>query len=281
MPGLLGTLAGPAISTALGLALQGHNDRRQLRQQDKLNRQQLGIDLQKMEAQKKNQLEIWEATGYQGQMRQLNEAGLNPGLLYGMGSGGGQSMGAGAPGVGAAKAPIGGAEILSMQLMGAQKELIQAQTAKTEAEATKISGVDTEIATAEARIKKLEGQLKYDTYEAIYGKAIAEWGNLEAELQKKKAEGTIAEGTVDTEIQRRQGEVLGILLTNELKQEQINLTEAQTKAMIETIAQKWKEIDIKQGQLALDRFVQDVANSTRLTVETASKVVSGLGILKR
>ena len=40
----LGAGAGAALSTGLGLLLENHNDRRQLRQQDALNKQQLQID---------------------------------------------------------------------------------------------------------------------------------------------------------------------------------------------------------------------------------------------
>lgn len=66
------------------------------------------------------------------------------------------------------------------------------------------------------------------------------------------------------------------MMANELKGEQINLTQAQTDAMIASIAQKWKDLELKEGKLNLDKFVNDVANSTRLTVDTVGKVVNAL-----
>jgi hypothetical protein len=40
------------------------------------------------------------------------------------------------------------------------------------------------------------------------------------------------------------------------------------------VAQKWKDLEISEGKLNLDRFVKDVADSTKLTVETAGKIVN-------
>lgn len=275
---LLGQIAEAGINTALGLALQRHNDQRQLKQQDKLNRQQLGINKEFTDYQQSKQLEFWEKTGYEGQMREMREHGLNPGLMYGMsGAGGGLAGGTGAQ-VNASKAPAGGQEVIGLQLLGAQKALLEAQTEKTKAETAKTAGPDTEIATAEARIRKLQGQMTSDTYEATYGKAMAEWGKLEAETKKIQAEGNVAYDTQETAIKQREGELIGLLMANELKGEQINLTEAQTEAMIQSIAQKWKDLEIKQGHLDIDKFVNDVANSTRLTVESATKVVNMLNI---
>lgn len=273
---LLGQLAGTAINTGLGLALQAHNDARQLRQQNLLNRQQLGINKEFTDYQQQKQLEFWKATNFQGQMAEMRAAGINPGLVYGMGGAGGATVGGAGASVGAAKAPAGGQEIIGMQMMSAQKALIEAQTRKTEAETAKTAGPDTDIATSEARIRKLQGQMTYDTYEATFGKTMAEWGKLEAETKKLQAEGNVAYETQSVAIKQREGELIGLLMANELKGEQINLTEAQTEAMIQSIAQKWKDLELKEGKLNLDKFINDVANSTRLTVETAGKVVNML-----
>ena len=58
----LGAGAGAALSTGLGLLLENHNDRRQLRQQDALNKQQLQIDLAKMDSQQRLALDFWHKT---------------------------------------------------------------------------------------------------------------------------------------------------------------------------------------------------------------------------
>ena len=105
-----GTVGG-LISGGMGLILQGINDRRQLRQQEKLNRQQLAIDKEMTDYAHAKQLEMWEKTNYPAQMEMLKKAGLNPALLYGTSGGGGMTVGSGAASSRAATAPSGGNEM--------------------------------------------------------------------------------------------------------------------------------------------------------------------------
>ena len=139
------------IGAGLGLALQGHNDRRQVRQEGRLLEQQLGFDFRKMDYQNKLQKDLWDQTNFGAQMKHLKEAGLNPGLIYGMGGAGGATAGAPGAGVAGGKSPQGGNELMGMGLQNAQLELMKAQTEKTKAEADKTAGVDTK--EAETRIQ--------------------------------------------------------------------------------------------------------------------------------
>jgi len=160
MPTPLGQLgmhaAGAAIDTGLGLLLERHNDRRQLKQQDALNKQQLQMDYAKMDAQQRLGLEMWNKTNIGAQKEHIEKAGMNPAMMYAMGGAGGSATTAGGSGggsVSASKAPAGGGEILGMQMMQAQRQLIEAQTKKTEVETSKIGGVDT--AKVETEIQSL------------------------------------------------------------------------------------------------------------------------------
>lgn len=274
---------GQVVNTGLGLLLEGHNDRRQVRQAGKLGQQQLALDMQKMNHSNKLQKEMWDATNYSAQVAHMKKAGLSPGLAYGMSGGGGVTAGGGGGGgsVGGAQAPSGGGEMMGMQLLGAQRALVEAQTRKTEAETEKTSGVDTTLTATKGAIAELERSLLHDNYEAVHGKALAEWAKLEGEAVQAHNKGLVAKNTVPEEIKIKQGEVLGVALANELKKEKINLTEEQTKAMVHSIAQKWKDLQLKEGKLNLDRFINDVAASTRLTVETAAKVVGNIIDVKK
>ena len=273
MPFGIGQAAATAANTGLGMLLQGHNNRVQLKQQGKLGRQQLQLNKEMLNYQQQKQLEMWNATNYSAQIDHMKKAGLNPGLAYGMSGGGGLTAGGGAPNVGQ-PAAAQGQEIMNMQLLGAQKELLEAQTEKTKAEAAKTAGVDTQLAVTQQKIAELERSMLNDTYEVTYHK-------LTAEMDKAHFEAALAGKTLDTEIKMKQGELLGIGLANELKKEGIKLTEAQTKETVNRIAQKWMDLKLKQGKLDLDKFVNDVAMSTRLTVETASKVVNNLVNMKK
>ena len=126
--------ASGAVDAGLGLLLQSHNDRRQLRQQEKLNQQSLAFNQKLYDYQNSKQLEFWQKTNYPAQVEQLKKAGLNPALLYGSGGSGGAITGGGIGNAAPTGAPAGGGEIMGMQLMQAQRKLIEAQTKKTEAD---------------------------------------------------------------------------------------------------------------------------------------------------
>lgn len=119
--------ASNAIGTGMGLLLEGHNDRRQLKQQEKL--QNLEMAGQKNMAEYNYGLEMrkWKDTGYEAQMKQLEEAGLNPGLVYGMGGAGGQSSQTQGGKVTGGHAPTGGGEVIAEQGMALQRDMQAAQ----------------------------------------------------------------------------------------------------------------------------------------------------------
>ena len=77
------------IGTGMGLLLEGHNDRRQLRQQEKLQNLEIKGSKELTDYNAAKQLEMWKATNYPAQVEQMKLAGLNPALAYGMGGAGG------------------------------------------------------------------------------------------------------------------------------------------------------------------------------------------------
>lgn len=278
--------ANTAVNTGLGLLLEGHQDRRQLRQQGKLARQQAEIDREQYDYQQQKQLEFWKATSYGGQMEQLEKAGLNPGLVYGMGGAGGATVGGGIPSVNSAKAPQGGGEILGLQMLGAQKALIEAQTAKTTAEATKIAGVDTQSAEQDLRLKTMQTDMYSNTYAETYAKIKGEAGKAAAEAGIKEQEWMILNDTREERIKLIQGELIGLGLVNELRKEQIELTQEQIKQTVENISQRWEELSIQKrrmiiegDKLALERFIRDIPDSTRLALD-AVKTAVNIAVMK-
>ena len=184
---MIAELANSVISTGMGLLLQGHNDRRQLRQQKKL--QDMQIEGQKemtdynTEASRKAQLQMWRDTNYGAQRDELKKAGMSVGLMYGGGGGGGATTGAGATGgsVSGAMAPTGGNEIMAMRMQSlnermqeAQIEATKAQTAKTQVETEKIGGVDKAKTTEETRGIKFNNDLNDTLKDTTISKKIAE-----------------------------------------------------------------------------------------------------------
>lgn len=168
-------LVGGAAGGAMGMVLGGINDRyqdkRQLAQQGKLQAMQEAGQIRVGQAMGdynlKNAKDMWEYTGYEGQKRQIKEAGLNPALLYGMKGGGGITTGptAGPGNVGSdttMQTSIKPTESMAMGmqlgLLRAQKELIEAQRDKAIAEIP-VAGAQTKDLTASAEGKGLANAL--------------------------------------------------------------------------------------------------------------------------
>lgn len=164
----LGMIGGEAASAGMGMILGDINDARQLRQQGKLQEQQIQGQQRMIDYSMMKQLEMWKATNYSAQMAELAKAGLNPALLYGMKGGGGVTTGNASGNVSGGQAPSGGGEAIAMmqqgmqlQLLKAQKDNIQADTELKLADATKTKGVDTQegvqrMNESQTRIQALE-----------------------------------------------------------------------------------------------------------------------------
>lgn len=215
----------------LGLITGGINDRRQVRQQEKL--QALAIEGQKEMADYnvEKQMDLWNRTNYNEQRKQLEKAGLNVGLLYGKGGMGG-STAANTGNVQGASAQQNPGELsqgmaltLQAQLQKAQIENIAADTKKKEVEANKLAGVDT--AEAQSRIKNLAANTDNTVMKGIimnYEKAMAEVDarikdetqdqaiatiaaiaeKVRGEAKSAQANGTVDESTVNNAIQQIQ-----------------------------------------------------------------------------
>ena len=82
-----------AASNGLGMIAQNSRARKQHNRQKEL----MGIQLKNQQELNKQgqalQMKTWQDTGYGAQMKMMKEAGLNPGLMYGMSGGGGQTTG--------------------------------------------------------------------------------------------------------------------------------------------------------------------------------------------
>lgn len=262
--------AGTAVDTLMGLAMEGHNDRRQLRQQGKLLEQQAGIDRKQAQFQQQLGLETWRQTGPQALTAELKKAGLSPALQYGGAGGGGATTGGGSSGVNAEAAPRGGGEVMGLQMMNAQRQLIEAQTEKTKVETAKTAGVDTQLTAEQGRMATIMANLAATNTDEISDQLYLRGVQLRNEVRASK-------GMVNAELQRKQAEAIGAELVNEQRKVETNMTEAQMVALGEQIAQKWKELEIQEGKLDLERFIRDVKDSTRLTVETITKAVQLVG----
>lgn len=215
----------------LDIGLGQINQQQQWRRQDKVSAEQYGRSQEMMGQQQMNQMalnkqghglqmDMWNKTNYGAQKEHMENAGLNPALMYGIGGGGGTTAGSqgggSASGGHAAQAPK---TDMNAMMMGAQMSLMEAQASKAGAEAEKIKGVDTQG-------------------------AIAEMNNKLQDIEKKKIGIEIDKATKESEIKRIKREGLNKGLEGELQQANINLTKVQKEAVEHAIWQKWSKLGL-------------------------------------
>lgn len=282
-------MADTTFNTMLGMALEKHNDRRQLRQQGKLSEQAMGYNKQMAMFNKGLELDQWKATGPVGQMEQYKAAGLNPALMYGMGGGGGATVGGSTgSGVQAGGAPSGGGEILGAHGMGilqkglamANIKLMESQAKKNEVDAAKTAGADTKNTEADTAnkvldsvIKKYTGKALQDEYEIVkknnYGKAETAYA---AELEARQAiASNIYELWVEGKLKEKSvAEVEEVLLSN-----------AKDRAQIKQIH---KTMDLMEENIKgakLDNIIKELETELQLKTGVDSKGPTWLKMIGR
>lgn len=134
-PLVTSALIGAGSGAASGVAgmfgrKKQHNRNKELMGLQQTNNKEL------MNLQKDLDKKMWEETNYPAQVKMLEEAGLNVGLMYGMGGTGGATVGGSGGGAGLAAAPQGnvGEDAITGLMAAAQLKAMDAQTKKTEAE---------------------------------------------------------------------------------------------------------------------------------------------------
>lgn len=221
--GALDGIIGSGAGAIIGMAMQGKNDKRQLEQQKKLQELQIKGQQQMGIFNRQQQQQLWEDTNYSAQRKEMEKAGVNVGMMYGMGGGGGATAAASSGNVTGANAPTGGGEMQAMTGMGlqaglatAQIDLMKAQTEKTKVEAEKTAGVDTELGAANIKqtiAKALETELQ-NTY---MSKGAYKDGMTGYEVKYQQEAAKMYNTIADTEIKKLNLEQMPTQLQNEVK----------------------------------------------------------------
>lgn len=177
MPSLLAqqaaSLGGDLASAGLGLLLERHQDKRQIKQQGKLLDQQYNYDNMMANANYARSLQMWHDTNYSAQMAEIEKAGLNPAMLYGMSGGGATTANAPTGNVNSAKASSEsqipnmialGIQTQQLGLLKAQKENIEADTqnkkAQTQVAGATVGKIGAETKNIETDTKLIEANIK-------------------------------------------------------------------------------------------------------------------------
>lgn len=287
----------------LGIAMQGANDRRQIRQQQKLQSMQIAGQKEMGEFNYAQQMKMWEETNYSAQKAQLEKAGLNPGLLYGMSGGGGATTGAQSGSVSGAAAPAGGGEAQAFAGMGiqgaqlgllkAQKENIEADTANKQADTANkplhgkqieaqtesiTQGITNqklaaELTSVETRLKGIDERMKNETYKEQVDVIIAAADQAKNAVDRAKNHLEIDLATKHATIDKIRQEAVNSVLNATLTEAQTAATKQGVKLSEEQI--KKMKADISQAARALDQ------NDLRIKIEAwraeLEKSMPGIG----
>lgn len=197
MNGLTGGVTGAigSIMGGIGKLFKGNSDKKAEERQFNRTKELMKIQNQynkeaAAQSQKYNE-QMWNYTNYENQVAHIKNAGLNPGLLYGMSGGGGISSGGatqeGVSGVGQDQSVIMG---INMRQMEANTKLAEAEANKANAEAAKISGVDTK--NTEANTELARAQKKLAEAKKMTEKTIQDLNKAETDVAWVKQEETAA-----------------------------------------------------------------------------------------
>lgn len=207
IPGAIGAIGG-----MLGIG-EARQDRRQVEQQKKLQEVQIKGSKEMGKYNQGLQMDMWNKTNYGAQMAHLKDAGLNAGLIYGMGGAGGATAGsgggAGVSGGSAADAASSQNANTAMGMQMAQLKLMDAQAEKTKAETEKLKGVDTEQAKASTGVLNTQNQLmildkqvKEGTINDQIGKVVAEAEKAMFDARGAEVDAKVAQATEGTRIEQ-------------------------------------------------------------------------------
>ncbi len=314
--GGLGSVAGGLVTNALGSMFGLDSSKKQWELEQKRMEQQFEYNKAMAKYNHMLGLQMYEATGYKSQVRQMQEAGLNPALMYGSaGSTGQATQGTGA-GVqqGQTQAVAMG---LNMQRMALDNRLAEAQIKKMEVETkheekkaqntdslTAINNVikaikDVEKDASEKNLELLDITIKEhksnlkvltETEQARIGKTLedcqrAMWEQIGARLDKEMKE---QERAIITEKAKRYKEYLQkeiTLLDEQGKSQMVNrrFMDAKISEILYMIGSDGKE-GLRDKQFKLEERKQDFEQyekydfeKTITYIETAIEAIKAVG----
>lgn len=260
-------------------------------------------------------MDIWNKTNYAAQRQQMEKAGLNPALLYGMGSGGGGSIGQSSSNMqGDINAPNVGMALqvgMQMELLQAQKENIQADTKNKLADAARTAGSQTDLDKAmttnyssltknneaktaltniETQIAEIEKDILDVTQYYEMGASLEKWRKLQGEAKSALAAGEVDQRTIENAVQQRNWDLAIKMVIRESIKSGKNLTDQQIQTEIAKLqvlgAEAFGKLNDsatnfgfmlnEQNKESWNRYINDVAESTKLPIETVTRIFQAL-----
>jgi hypothetical protein len=304
-----GNITMAALQTASNIFDIGGNRlrKKQLEQQQKLTNMQIAANKELADYGMGISKEMFEATGYGAQRRQMEAAGLNPALMYGHAGAGGSTMSAGAGNAGMGLASdeasqrIARTQAVGMALQNAllssQIKNIDADTEEKLARAEKTKGIDTELAKANIaditqsiknkQVQEIGQNLQndYDKIRNYISESTAHYdigyigymaGQAREKWQMLINNREISDATKDDIVKNYELMNQNIISDMLLKSKQANLTDAQINKVANDILQGWKDLEIKEIQGDRRLSNEERANDIKARFPSLNQLSGGI-----
>lgn len=262
-------MAGAAIGAATGLLQQGVGA---IFANGAMNRQvaaQKELTDYNTEKSKQAQLEMWQKTNYPAQIQMMKKAGVNPALMMSKGGAQGQTgQGAVTQSVQAPTPSQNNIGMMAMQgaMMQAQLENIKADTTKKIAEASNadrnagVQGAQQSYLTTSAQLNEANKaltdtdnkiqELNLNYKQQTFDTSIQQFKDIAAQTATRlgilKNEGKISDATLQIKIDQEATRLAEMFINIKAKEAGITLTEKQTWAVGQKVAQDWQANAIAQ-----------------------------------
>lgn len=305
--GLLDNIMGGATSAlegvvdnTIGLPFQMLGNQLQQNQNQALTNQQLNANEALSAFNYNQQYQMWLKTNYPEQVKQLEAAGLNPALEYGMHGGGGATTGSPSGGIGMGMATNPAQTGSQSAAAAAAADAAQAQAANTAAQtpqegdlmkaqiASINQGVNNAKATEaltdiQAQTARLENNIKGETIDDQIATIRATAGSIENEMQRQVRQNNIDAATMQDKIKTVHAVMIGQFINNNLQQSGIDVNNQQIKASVNKVMQDWQTIGITKqnaetnaGQLKLQQWLHDIPDSKGILLKGVTQLIQTL-----
>lgn len=266
--GLLIGGATAAMDTGLGMlggAVNDKRSRKNMRYANQMNK------------------ELWDYTNAENQVKHLENAGLNVGLMY---KGGGATGSTGSMNGSTAPVEVGKMNGQSA-LLESQVELNKSQAEKNVVEANKIRGVDTDNTSAnteniyantgltkiKTELEKVGLEVAGKTKEHAIEQIAIKTETMIAEAIQKGNEASVSSQTIDDEVLQIKSEAIGVGIKNLLMKSEIKVNDKQMEE-IQARINKMSQ-DIRQGdeKLAVERFKAEMGAKYPTVMQAGGRVL--------
>lgn len=223
--------------TLLGIATQKKREKRAMQNTRSLMNEQKNNQKELNEHGQKLQLNTWEKTSYPAQMRMMEEAGLNPALMYGQGGQGGTTggQGGGSASGGNAPAPMDIGNAIQLGLMNAQRKKIEAET-----ENIKEGSQKTYQEGKGQFLKNVIAQWEmHGTNEIVENTKSKHYGD--AGMTPTSIKGKLA----NLSVEKLEKEIKNLNVTERAKEQGIKLSKEQERQIYHAILQNWAKTGIQ------------------------------------